>query len=86
MTTEPEHPATAAELAELRRNVDVGMARIDGQLALLAHRGEKAEQDLTQLTSRLRTVEHGRWPLPSLAALTGVCGLAVAVWQAFGHQ
>ncbi|MFC0598663.1 hypothetical protein [Streptomyces palmae] len=86
MITESEPTATSAELAELRRSVDVGMTRIDGQLALLAHRGEKAEQDLTQLTHRLRTVERGRWPLPSLAALTGLCGLAVTVWQTFGHR
>lgn len=85
MTTEPEQAVVAAELADIRRNLDVGVARIDGQLALLAQRGEQHDRDLTEVTERLRTVEHARWPLPSLAALTGVCALAVTIWQAAGR-
>ncbi|MER0243773.1 hypothetical protein AAHZ94_17525 [Streptomyces sp. HSW2009] len=85
MTTEPEQAAVAAELAEIRRNVDVGVARIDGQLALLAQRSEQHDRDLTEATGRVRALEHGRWPLPSLAALTGVCALAVTIWQATGR-
>ncbi|MET8183152.1 hypothetical protein [Streptomyces sp. NPDC005336] len=85
MTTEPEQAALAVELAELRRSVDVGFARVDGRLALLDHRGEQSEEDVGQLAERMRVLEHGRWPLPSIAALTGVCALALAVWQAAGH-
>ncbi|MBA6436505.1 MULTISPECIES: hypothetical protein [Streptomyces] len=85
MTTEPEQAALAVELAELRRTVEVGFTRVDGRLALLDHRGEQAEEDVDQLGGRLRSLEHGRWPLPSIAALTGVSALAVAVWQAAGH-
>ncbi|WP_431041318.1 hypothetical protein ACQUSR_05080 [Streptomyces sp. P1-3] len=85
MTTEPEHGVTAAELAELRGSVDVGLTRIDGRLALLAHRAETAEQDLAQLAARVRTLEHARWPLPSIAALSGLGGLVLTLWQAVGH-
>ncbi|MFI1970976.1 hypothetical protein BLA24_29910 [Streptomyces cinnamoneus] len=85
MTIHPEHAAKAAELAELRRNLDVGVVRIDGRLALLAQRSEQAERDLCEMTERVRALEHGRWPLASLAALTGLAGLAVAVWQALGR-
>ncbi|MFH8367008.1 hypothetical protein [Streptomyces sp. NPDC018031] len=86
MTIQSEHTAgTAAELADIRRSVDVGMTRVEGQLALLAHRGDQAEQELARLTSRVRLLEHRRWPLQSIAALTGVCGLALALWQAFGR-
>ncbi|MEK8173215.1 hypothetical protein NKH77_42600 [Streptomyces sp. M19] len=85
MTTEPEQAVLAAELAELRRSLDVGVARVDGQLALLDHRSAQAEEDLHQLTLRVQQLEHGRWPLPSLAAITGLCALAVAVWQAAVH-
>ncbi|MBB5938894.1 hypothetical protein [Streptomyces zagrosensis] len=85
MTTGPEQAVVAAELAEIRRNLDVGVARIDGQLALLAQRSEQNDRDVTVATERVRALEHGRWPLPSLAALTGVCALAVAIWQAAGH-
>ncbi|WP_435864733.1 hypothetical protein [Streptomyces sparsogenes] len=82
VTTEPEQAALAVELAEIRRRVDVSLARLDGQLALLDHRGDQAEEDVAQLTARIRHLEHGRWPLRSIAALTGVCALALALWQA----
>ncbi|WFB06637.1 hypothetical protein LRS74_05965 [Streptomyces sp. LX-29] len=85
MTTEPEQTVAAAELAELRRSVDVTHARVEGQLALLAHRGDEAAADLAQLTARVRVLEHSRWPLPSIAALTGVCALLLALWQAAGR-
>ncbi|MEU4211096.1 hypothetical protein AB0F13_14060 [Streptomyces sp. NPDC026206] len=85
MTTHPEHAAKAAELAELRRSLDVGVVRIDGHLALLIQRSDQTERDVTEMTERVRALEHGRWPLPSLAALTGLAALAVAVWQAAGR-
>ncbi|WKX73374.1 hypothetical protein [Streptomyces sp. XD-27] len=85
MTTEPEHAVTAAELAELRGNVDVGLTRVDGRLALLDHRAETAEDDVAQLAARVRALEHARWPLPSIAALTGLGGLALTVWQVVGR-
>ncbi|MEV4440554.1 hypothetical protein AB0K09_16325 [Streptomyces sp. NPDC049577] len=85
MTIHPEHAAKAAELAELRRSLDVGVVRIDGHLALLAQRSEQAERDLSEVAERVRALEHGKWPLPSLAALTGVAALALAVWQAAGR-
>ncbi|MET8009755.1 hypothetical protein ABZU86_02965 [Streptomyces sp. NPDC005271] len=85
MTTEPEQAALAVELAELRRTVDVGFARVDGRLALLDHRGEQSEEEAGQLAGRIRVLEHGRWPLPSIAALTGISALVLAVWQAAGR-
>ncbi|MCG0290617.1 hypothetical protein [Streptomyces sp. PSAA01] len=85
MTTEPEQAALAVELTELRRTVEVGFTRVDGRLALLDHRGEQAEEDVNQLGGRIRLLEHGRWPLPSIAALTGVTALVLAIWQAAGH-
>ncbi|MCP9208130.1 hypothetical protein [Streptomyces cucumeris] len=85
MTTEPDHVALSVELAELRRTVDVGFTRVDGQLALLDHRGDQAEEDVGQLAGRIRILEHGRWPLPSIAALTGLLSLVLAVWQVAGR-
>ncbi|WP_432092586.1 hypothetical protein [Streptomyces sp. bgisy100] len=85
MTTEPEQAVVAAEFAELRRVLDVGLARIDGQLALLAQRSDQTDRDLAELAVRVAALEHGRWPLPSVAALTGLCALAVSAWQVTGH-
>ncbi|MBH1936734.1 hypothetical protein I5Q34_21045 [Streptomyces sp. AV19] len=85
MTIHPEHAAKAGELAELRRRVDVGVVRIDGDLALLTQRSDRAEREIDEVADRVRALEHGKWPLPSLAALTGLAALALAVWQAAGR-
>ncbi|MFD9976433.1 hypothetical protein [Streptomyces sp. NPDC059017] len=84
MTTDPDHLAAVEEYAELRRSLDVGLARIDGHLALLVQRHDRIDRDLDDLAARVVTLEHTRWPLPAVAALTALGALAVAVWQAAG--
>ncbi|MER5859085.1 hypothetical protein ACFV2Z_23065 [Streptomyces sp. NPDC059688] len=81
MTAEPEHPVVQGELAELRRRLDVAYARVEGGLALLSHRTEETAKELDELSTRMVSLEHARWPLPSLAALTALGALVVAVWQ-----
>ncbi|MEU6118922.1 hypothetical protein ABZ840_30805 [Streptomyces sp. NPDC047117] len=81
MTAHPDTDPVTSDVAELRRCCDVRTARVDGQLALLAQRTEQYEREADELHSRLTRIEHGRWPLPSVAALTGIAALAVAVWQ-----
>jgi hypothetical protein len=85
VTAHPEPDPVTAELAELRRCLDVRTARVDGQLALLAQRTEHCARDADELQGRVTRLETGRWPLPSLAALTGLGALAVAFWQVFGR-
>ncbi|MFE0187634.1 hypothetical protein [Streptomyces sp. NPDC059008] len=85
MTAHPEPDLTTADLAELRRVLDVRTARVDGQLALQAQRSEQSARDTDELTARVTRLESTRWPLPSLAALTGLAALVVALWQALGR-
>ncbi|CAM5233690.1 hypothetical protein [Streptomyces aurantiogriseus] len=85
MTADPEHPVVHGELAELRRRLDVAYARVEGGLALLTHRTEETAKEIDELSTRLVTLEHARWPLPSLAAITAVGALVVTIWQAFGR-
>ncbi|MFE0454008.1 hypothetical protein ACIHAR_20555 [Streptomyces sp. NPDC052016] len=85
MTADPEHPVVHGELAELRRRLDVAYARVEGGLALLTHRTEQTAREIDELSTRIVTLEHARWPLPSLAAVTAVGALVVTVWQAFGR-
>ncbi|MFF1698042.1 hypothetical protein ACFVXC_31205 [Streptomyces sp. NPDC058257] len=85
MTADPEPRVVPEELAELRRSLDVGLARVDGQLALLTQHDEQSVKNQDDLTVRIAALEHTRWPLPALLALTAVGALAVAVWQAIGH-
>ncbi len=85
MTTDPEHPVVHGELAELRRRLDVAYARVEGGLALLSHRTEETDKELDDLAARIVALEHGRWPLPAVAAVTAVGALIVAIWQALGR-
>ncbi|GAA3307792.1 hypothetical protein [Streptomyces cinereospinus] len=85
MTADPEHSVAQGELAELRRRLDVAYVRVEGGLALLNHRTEETAKELDELNTRLVTLEHARWPLPSVAALTAVGALAVSLWQALGR-
>ncbi|KQX61028.1 MULTISPECIES: hypothetical protein [unclassified Streptomyces] len=85
MTADPEHPVVHGELAELRRRLDVAYARVEGGLALLSHRTEETAKELDELNTRMISLEHARWPLPSLAALTALGALVATVWQALAH-
>ena len=85
MTADPEHPVVQGELAELRRRLDVAYARVEGGLALLNHRTEETHKEVDDLSARIIALEHARWPLPAVAALTAVGALVVTVWQALGH-
>lgn len=85
MPSDPGLPMAVDELFELRRSLEVGLARIDGQLTLLTHRDDQSERELAELGMRLSSLEHTRWPLPALTAITALGALAVAVWQALGR-
>ncbi|MGW7819447.1 hypothetical protein ACWGLF_15140 [Streptomyces puniciscabiei] len=85
MTADPEHPVVHGELAELRRRLDVAYTRVEGGLALLSHRTEETAKELDELNSRMTSLEHARWPLPSLAVLAALGALVVTVWQALGR-
>lgn len=77
--------AIAVALAELRGTMETGFARVDGSLALLVQRGDQTDRAIADHEQRLDALERTRWPLPSVAALTGVGALAVSVWQAVGR-
>ncbi|WP_369228170.1 hypothetical protein AB5J52_19895 [Streptomyces sp. R39] len=71
----------ALELAELRRALEVGLARIDGQLAFLVQRSNQIDKAIEELDGRVTALERSRWPLPAISALTGVAAFTVAVWS-----
>ncbi|MGW0878731.1 hypothetical protein [Streptomyces sp. NPDC002671] len=85
MTTDSDHPVAQEELAELRRRLDVAYARVEGGLALLSHRTKETAKEVDELNSRMISLEHARWPLPSVAALAALGALVVTVWQTLAH-
>ncbi|MFG2963595.1 hypothetical protein ACGFZS_09925 [Streptomyces sp. NPDC048288] len=62
--------------------MEVGFTEQRGQLALLVQRGDQTDKQLADLEKRMDAMERSKWPLPSIAALTGVGALVVTLWQA----
>ncbi|MFD7994558.1 hypothetical protein [Streptomyces mexicanus] len=82
----PSDPAAVAvELEKLRGTMETGFARVDGSLALLVQRGDQTDRAIADHEQRLDALERNRWPVPAIAALTGVGALVVSVWQASGR-
>ncbi|WP_406014316.1 hypothetical protein OG520_22095 [Streptomyces sp. NBC_00984] len=78
----PSDPAAVAvELEKLRGTMETGFATVNGSLALVAQRTDQTDRVLDDHEKRLDALERNRWPLPSLAALVGVAGLAVSLWR-----
>lgn len=78
----PHDPADVAlELERLRRSVEVGFARTDGSLALLVQRSDQTDRAIADHEQRLAALERARWPLPSLAALTGLAALVLTLCE-----
>ncbi|MFG2144142.1 hypothetical protein ACGFRG_08070 [Streptomyces sp. NPDC048696] len=65
--------------------MEVGFAEQRGQLALLVQRGDQTDKTLDEHEKRLDALERARWPLPSVAALTGCAALVVSVWQSLAR-
>ncbi|MEJ8657094.1 hypothetical protein [Streptomyces sp. MS1.AVA.4] len=69
----------ALALAELRSALEVGFARIDGQLALLVQRSDQTDKALEELEARVSALEKTRWPLPTVAVLASITAVALTV-------
>lgn len=70
----------ALALAELRSALEVGLARIDGQLALLVQRSDQTDKALEDLEARVTLLEKGRWPLPTIAVLASITAVALTAF------
>lgn len=44
-------------------------------------RSDQVDKQLGDHEARLDALERNRWPLPSLAALVALAGLALTLWQ-----
>lgn len=80
----------AAEIAELRGEMAAGFARLEGQLNLINQTQQRTAQDVEDLEvstearfkvveGRVAALEERRWPVGSMAVVSGVVSAAVAV-------
>ncbi|MFS0695138.1 hypothetical protein [Streptomyces nitrosporeus] len=78
----PSDPAAVAvELEKLRGTMETGFATVTGSLNLLAQRTDQTDRRIDDHETRLDALERARWPLPSIAALVAVVGLALTLYQ-----
>ncbi|MFE6745897.1 hypothetical protein ACFVGM_08610 [Kitasatospora purpeofusca] len=89
-----DRPSASVDLvlAELRRAVDVGFSRIDGQLALYLQRADHSDTAVDALRTEVRALhveveelKRARFPLPTIGVLTALAALAVTVYQLVAH-
>lgn len=64
----------------MRGEIRTGFAELGGQLNLALQRADQTDEKLKDHETRLDALERARWPLPSLAAATGLGSLAVALY------
>ncbi|MFE4336082.1 hypothetical protein ACFRQM_44020 [Streptomyces sp. NPDC056831] len=83
MTPASSGDRVAVELAEMRGEIRTGFAELNGRLDLALQRTAATESDIDALQDRVAALERARWPLPSIAAVTGVAGAATGLVALF---
>ncbi|MFE5301803.1 hypothetical protein [Streptomyces sp. NPDC056632] len=79
--TPTESGQVVLELERLRGTVETGFARVDGQLALLVQRSDQTDKQIDEHDKRIDALEKNRWPLPSIASVTGCAALALTLYE-----
>lgn len=78
---DPLGPVTigAREIYDELKTVGGQLDRLGGKVDAVAGAHEDIRSDLLDHETRIRTLERGRWPLPSMAALLGLASLILAL-------
>ncbi|MGW6498538.1 hypothetical protein [Nonomuraea angiospora] len=78
---DPLGPVTigAREIYDQLLATDRKVDGIRGEVAQVAQAHGELTKDLADHEARIRALERGRWPLPSLAALVALASLILAV-------
>ncbi|MFE9363673.1 hypothetical protein ACFYNN_12830 [Streptomyces sp. NPDC006978] len=68
-----------AQMYQEVRGLAQTVGRIESKIDGILDDTKDIRTDLSDHEQRLRSLERGRWPLPTLGALTGVAGAAAGV-------
>ncbi|MDH2392305.1 hypothetical protein QCN29_26720 [Streptomyces sp. HNM0663] len=74
-------PSVALELERLRGAVDTGFAKLNGRLDVALQRTSQTETDIEELKQEVEALKRARWPLPSLAAVTGLAAIGLTLYE-----
>lgn len=74
-----------AQMYQEVRNLSEAVSRIESKLDGVLNETKDIRDDVADHESRLRTLERSRWPLPAVAAVTGVGALAVSIYSLLGN-
>jgi hypothetical protein len=67
------------------RSLSDGLTRVETKLDGIGQGLTDLGKDVADHETRLRALERGRWPLPTIAALTGVAGAATGALALFAR-
>lgn len=74
-----------AQMYQELRSLSDGVTRVETKLDGIAQGLTDLGKDVADHETRLRTLERGRWPLPTIAALAGVAGAATGAIALFAR-
>lgn len=82
----PQDPGvyiSPAQMYDEVRNLSKAVDRIEQKIDSIIDETKDIRNDLADHESRIRSLERGRWPLPTVAALAGVGGAVTGALALF---
>jgi hypothetical protein len=74
-----------AQMYRELRSLSDGLVRVETKLDGIGQGLTELGKDVADHETRIRALEKGRWPLPSLAAVVAVGSMGLTLWQAAGR-
>jgi hypothetical protein len=74
-----------AQMYQELRSLSDGLVRVETKLDGIGQGLTELGKDVADHETRIRALEKGRWPLPSLAAVVAVGSMGLTLWQAAGR-
>jgi hypothetical protein len=87
MATPPEQGVyiSSAQMYQELRSLSDGLTRVETKLDSIGQGLTDLGKDVADHETRLRALERARWPLPSIAALTGLSGAVMGAISFFAR-
>ena len=74
-----------AQMYQELRSLSDGLTRVETKLDGIAQGLTDLGKDVADHETRIRTLERGRWPLPTIGVLAGVAGAATGAVALFAR-